>query len=418
MTGPAGGDDGSHAQPAPSPAAARGAAEIAPAWALRPAATAAGLVTVHGLATFAWDAGDEPAAAGGGGSCPAAGRLAGPGARRSGGPGHDLAVGSGAVCGRGGRLVRPAGPEGGSKLTRSWHADRGAGRAGRTLREIAAATGVSTFSVLNALGRVASAGQHAVAGAAEAQHRPGRRGRWECPAAPVPVLPDPVRRDDERVLARWRLLGEGAVPVFTAGARYPWPGCCSRCPLWRAPGCWMPGERCTASETGFTGWPRRCCTLVFLRWPGSRGPRAPPGCPPGALGRGPGLAPAPEVKRTSRKLAARAPGKAAELVMALARRHAAAGRTRSASSTPTACPRLLRDAGRAEDPCDAAEVPRPATMETWVTDQDGDPVFMVIARAVGLTGRGAAPPAPLTAAGRGRGRRVTVCFDRGAGPRP
>ena len=44
------------------------------------------------------------------------------------------------------------------------------------------------------------------------------------PVAAVPVLPDPVARDEERVLARWGLLGEGAVPVFTPGARYPMAG--------------------------------------------------------------------------------------------------------------------------------------------------------------------------------------------------
>ena len=54
------------------------------------------------------------------------------------------------------------GPKGASKLTPEL-AERitGLDAAGATLREIAAATGVSTFSVRNALGRVASGGQHA-----------------------------------------------------------------------------------------------------------------------------------------------------------------------------------------------------------------------------------------------------------------
>ena len=51
-------DDGSYAQPASSPAAAAGAAEIAPGVGLL-AGEDGGLVAVHGLATFAWDAGDE-----------------------------------------------------------------------------------------------------------------------------------------------------------------------------------------------------------------------------------------------------------------------------------------------------------------------------------------------------------------------
>ena len=57
--------------------------------------------------------------------------------------------------------------------------------------------------------------------------------------------------------------------------------------------------------------------------------------------------------------------------------------------------------------------PAPATMKTWVTDQDGDPVFMVVAE----------PPDSLVGELRrllpalrgilGQERRVTVCFDRG-----
>ena len=38
------------------------------------------------------------------------------------------------------------------------------------------------------------------------------------------MLPDPVAREAERVLARFGLLGEGAAPVFTPGARYPLAG--------------------------------------------------------------------------------------------------------------------------------------------------------------------------------------------------
>ena len=40
----------------------------------------------------------------------------------------------------------------------------------------------------------------------------------------LPVLPDPVPRDGERALARSGLLGEGAAPAFTPGARYPLAG--------------------------------------------------------------------------------------------------------------------------------------------------------------------------------------------------
>ena len=57
--------------------------------------------------------------------------------------------------------------------------------------------------------------------------------------------------------------------------------------------------------------------------------------------------------------------------------------------------------------------PGPATEETWVTDADGDPVFMVIAKpSQSLAGqlRGLLPQLRQVV---GDGRRVTVCFDRG-----
>ena len=131
----------------------------------------------------------------------------------------DQALAAGGVAG----LV-PArrGPKGASKLTPEL-AERIAGldAAGATLREIAAATGVSTFSVRNALGRVAAGGRPAAAaesaGLAAGDDDAGQ-------GAAVPVLPDPVPRDGERALAQWGLLGEGAGPVFIPGARYPLAG--------------------------------------------------------------------------------------------------------------------------------------------------------------------------------------------------
>ena len=86
----------------------------------------------------------------------------------------DQALAAGGVAG----LV-PArrGPKGASKLTAEL-AERIAGldAAGQTLGEIAAATGVSTFSVRNALGRVPLAGRPAAAGDRRRQRRPGRGG--------------------------------------------------------------------------------------------------------------------------------------------------------------------------------------------------------------------------------------------------
>jgi hypothetical protein len=152
--------------------------------------------------------------------------------------------------------------------------------------------------------------------------------------------------------------------------------------------------------------------LALLREPRVEGAT---GVPPAALGRVLGLHRAPEVKTIRRKLAElAAAGKAADLVMALARHHAAA--------RPQALGFLYVD-GHARAyfgtrqvqkmPVARLKFPGPATEETWVTDQDGDPVFMVVAEpSQSLAGqlRGLLPQLRQVV---GEGRRVTVCFDRG-----
>src|SRR5579864_1582684 len=148
----------------PLPLLPPGAAEIAPGVGLL-AGEDGGLVTVHGLATFAWDAGDEA------GRRLAAVQLvrlrAVSQAQAAAAFGvdpvtvwrWDQALAAGGVAG----LV-PArrGPKGASKLTPELvKRIAGLDAAGATLGEIAAATGVSTFSVRNALGRVGSGGRPA-----------------------------------------------------------------------------------------------------------------------------------------------------------------------------------------------------------------------------------------------------------------
>ena len=245
----------------PLPLLPAGAAEIAPGVGLVTGEDGGGLVSVHGLATFAWDAGDEA------GRRLAAVQLvrlrAVSQAQAAAAFGvdpvtvwrWDQALAAGGVAGL---VPSRRGPKGASKLTPELAARiRDLDAAGATLSQIAAATGVSTFSVRNALGRVASGGRP-VAGAA-AGSGPDTGDDDAGRGAVMPVLPDPVRRDGERALARWGLLGEGAIPVFTPGRGIRWPGCCWRCPRWRAPGCWPQPARSTGGcGTGSTGWPRRC----------------------------------------------------------------------------------------------------------------------------------------------------------------
>ena len=409
-------DDGRDAHPAaPAAAARRGCRDRARGRAGHRRG-GGGLVSVHGLATFAWDAGDEA------GRRLAAVQLvrlrAVSQAQAAAAFGvdpvtvwrWDQALAAGGVAG----LV-PArrGPKGASKLTPEL-AERIAGldAAGATLREIAAATGVSTFSVRNALGRVARGRPRGRAAESAAGGRDDDAGQ----GAVVPVLPDPVPRDGERALARWGLLGEGAVPVFTPGARYPLAGLLLALPALEGTGLLDAAREVYGRvKDGFYGLAATLLTLVFLALAGEPRAEGATRVPPAALGRVLGLDRAPEVKTIRRKLGElAAAGKAAELVMALARRHAAA--------RPDALGFLYVD-GHARAYYGTRDVqkthvarlkfPAPATMETWVTGQDGDPVFMVVAEPSDSLAGELRRLLPQLRQVVGEGRRVTVCFDRG-----
>src|SRR5215472_5827841 len=404
----------------PLPLLPAGAAEIAPGVGLVTGDDGGGLVSVHGLATFAWDAGDEA------GRRLAAVQLvrlrAVSQVRAAAAFGVDpvtvwrwdqaLAAGGAA-----GLVPARRGPKGASQLTARLAARiRDLDAAGATLGEIAAATAVSTFSVRNALGRVASAGQHAAAGAAAGRSGLAGAAGDTGPGAAVPVLPDPVPRDGERALARWGLLGEGAVPVFTPGARYPLAGLLLALPTLEGTGLLGAAREVYGRvRDGFYGMGATLLTLVFLALAGEPRAEGATRVPPGALGRVLGLDRAPEVKTIRRKLGElAAAGKAAELVMALARRHAVA--------RPDALGFLYVDGHarvyygtRTVQKTHVARLkfPAPATMETWVTGQGGDPVFLVVAVPSDSLAGELRRLLPDLRGIVGQGRRVTVCFDRG-----
>ena len=388
----------------PLPLLPSGAAEIAPGVGFL-AGDDGGLVTVHGLAAFAWDAGDEA------GRRLAAVQLVRLRAASQGQVAEGFGVDPGTIWrwdqalaagGVAGLVPARRGPKGASKLTPQL-AERIAGldAAGATLRQIAAATGVSTFSVRNALGRVASPGRPAAAGVTAGQDTgDGDAGE----GAAVPVLPDPVPRDGERALARWGLLGEGAGPVFTPGARYPLAGLLLALPALEDTGLLDAAREVYGQlKDGFYGLTATLLTLVFLALAGEPRAEGATRVPPAALGRVLGLDRAPEVKTIRRKLAELASaGKAAGLVMALARRHGGPGGHARIPLRRRARPCLLRDTHRAEDPRGAAEVPRPGHHGDLGhrcprrSGVHGD------RRAVGLAGRRAAPPAAPAARHRGR----------------
>jgi transposase len=398
----------------PLPLLCAGAAEIAPGVGFM-AGEDGGLVTVHGLATFAWDTGDEA------GRRLAAVQLVRLRAAAQGQVAEAFGVDPATIWrwdqalaadGVAGLVPARRGPKGASKLTPQL-VERIAGldAAGATLREIAAATGVSTFSVRNALGRVAAGGQRAAEEGAGLD-----AGDDDAAPRAVPVLPDPVPRDGERALARRGLLGEGAVPVFAPGARYPLAGLLLALPALEGAGLLQAAREVYGQlKDGFYGLTATLLTLVFLALAGEPRAEGATRVPPAALGRVLGLDRAPEVKTIRRKLAElAAAGKAADLIMALARRHAAA--------RPDALGFLHID-GHARVYYGTRQVqkthvarlkfPAPATMETWVTDQDGDPVFMVVAEPSDSLAGELRRLLPALRQVVGAGRQVTVCFDRG-----
>src|SRR5690349_10081551 len=151
-----------------------------------------------------------------------------------------------------------------------WDGWRPAGRARRPGPARAAqgwsrAAGVSTFGVRNALGRVAARGQGTAAGTAAGSASLVAGDGEQRPGAVVPVLPDPVPRDEERALARWGLLGEGAEPVFTAGARYPLAGLLLALPALEGTGLLGCARQVYGRlRSGYYGLAATLLTLVFL----------------------------------------------------------------------------------------------------------------------------------------------------------
>ena len=174
---------------------------------------------------------------------------------------------------------------------------------------------------------------------------------------------------------------------------------------------WAPAG--PASRVAVSACARRY--LVFLALAGEPRAEGATRVPPAALGRVLGLDRAPEVKTIRRKLGElAAAGKAADLIMALARHHTAArpdalgflyvdGHARVYYGTRTVQKTYVA----------RLKFPAPATMETWVTGQDGDPVFMVVAEPSDSLAGELRRLLPDLRAIVGEGRRVTVCFDRG-----
>jgi hypothetical protein len=431
-----------------------GAAEIAPGVGLLDLPGGGGQLWVHGVATFTWDAGDE-----------AGRRLAAVQVTQlkaatqkqvAAALGTDLAtvwrwVSAYRENGLAGLLPARKGPRGPTKLTPGLTAKiNDLDAQGLGLEAIASQCGVSTFAVRTALGRIparsrtaapgekqpaagGTAGQDAedtAAGTADhaaaddaGDQAPDQdaaaedcAGHGDAAGELLPVLPDPVPRDGERVLARFGLLGEGAAPVFAAGGRYPLAGLLIALPALADTGL----LECARQVYGRLrdGYYSLDTVLVYLVLQALlREPRAEGAArvPPPAMGRIPGLDRAPEVKTVRRKIGElAAAGKAADLQMAIAQRRAAAsphdlgflytgGHTRAYFGT-----REIQKMHVAR-----LKFPGPATEETWVTDGAGDPLLVVMAEPSSSLAAQIKELLPSLRAIAGPDARPMLCFDRG-----
>ena len=125
------------------------------------------------------------------------------------------------------------------------------------------------------------------------------------------MLPDPVPRDGERALARWGLLGEGAVPVFTPGARYPLAGLLLALPALEGTGLLDAAREVYGRlKDGFYGLAATLLTLVFLALAGEPRAEGATRVPPARAGPGAGPGPGagsqddpPQARRARRRRA-------------------------------------------------------------------------------------------------------------------
>jgi hypothetical protein len=232
----------------------------------------------------------------------------------------------------------------------------------------------------------------------------------------LPVLPDPVPRGGERALARFGLLGEGAVPAFTAGARYPLAGLLLALPPLAQSGLLACARQVYGRlRNGFYGLEVMLAVLVFMALLREARAEGATRIPPAALGRVLGLDRAPEVKTIRRKLAElAAAGKAADLQLALARHHAAAspdtlgflyidGHTRAYFGK--------RDIQKMH--VTRLKFPGPATGETWVTGSAGDPLLVVMAQPSSSLAAQIRDLLPALRDITGPAAKPVLCFDRG-----
>jgi len=327
--------------------------------------------------------------------------------------------------GMGALLPIPHGPKRPTKLTEAKVAEIRALRdAGKTLAEVAAATGVSTFSVRRATGATPmqpapsdldlQADDEEVEEAAAAEEVEV--------AGELVALAKPAERTTERAAACGGVLDEAA-PVICEGASLPLVGSLLILPALAATGL---VEAATAvygagrkvrgvHRSAFYGLRSLILCVVFSCLVGEPRAEGVTRLDPVAMGRLLGLDRAPEVKRLRFRTAELASEhRADELVMALAHHHV--------DAHPEAVGLLYID-GHVRAYHGGAEIPKahvarirlamPAEVDTWITDRFGDGLLVwQSAPGASLAGELALTVDKVRSL-LGPDARPTLCFDRG-----
>ncbi|WP_431711861.1 putative transposase [Glutamicibacter uratoxydans] len=311
------------------------------------------------------------------------------------------------------------GPQSNSKLTPELitqiHELKASGLSNRAAAEQA---GVSEFSVRRAMRLDPATG-----------HRPQEHptvtpvtdalGREPQPMVQeeLPLLAAPESRTHERVAASIGALTEAA-PVFTAAARVPYAGLLLALPVLEATGlrgCVHQVYGCL--KPGFYGLDTMVLDTVFRTLAGEPRAEGATRLDPVAFGRILGMDRAPEVQTVRRKhqeLAAE--GKATDLVEALARHHLhrldAAGDGLELFYVDGHARTYQGTKYTGKQYSTRLKFPTPASMETWVSDPTGAPVFMVMAEPNSSLVGELRRLVPMMRELVGDERRVLVCFDR------
>lgn len=231
----------------------------------------------------------------------------------------------------------------------------------------------------------------------------------------LPVLPPRADRDAERALARTGLLAH-ALPVFVPAARVPLAGLLLAVPALVSTGLLDQARSVYGGvPNGFYGLDTVFIDAVFRALIGEPRAEGATRVNPTDLGRVLGLDRAPEVKTVRRKMAQLAcRGLAAVLQQAMAARHVAQDEQASSVLYVDGHVRTYHGTRKVQKThVSRLRFPAPATVETWVCDATGDPVWVVMAEPGASLAGEIRRLLPEIRTIIGDQRRVLVCFDRG-----